>query len=184
MKVMEENIFQLKITLKSSKPPIWRRVLVKNSLKLEDLHYLIQSIFENWDNSHLHVFIVGKETYGNSEDDDYDENEVILLDVLPEAGNKMSYIYDFGDNWDHEIVLEKVLKIEKGQEYPICIDGKRACPYEDSGGVWGYESKLEITKDPKHACYKEVVEWMNEGDFDPEYFDLEKINKQLRRTFK
>lgn len=181
---MEKKTFQLKIILKGSKPPIWRRVLVKNSFSLGDLHYVIQSCFEQWDNSHLHMFIVKKETCGNSEDDDYDENEVSLFGVLARIGSKMSYIYDFGDDWDHEIELEKVLKIDQGQKYPVCIDGKRACPYEDSGGVWGYESKLEIMSDQKHPYYKDVVEWMNEGNFNPDHFDLEKINKRLKEIFK
>lgn len=83
------------------------------------------------------------------------------------------YVYDFGDSWEHEIRLEKILPREK-RKYPACIAGKRACPPEDCGGIWGYEEFLEIIKDPEHEEYEDMLDWVG-GEFDPEHFDIEDV---------
>jgi hypothetical protein len=84
------------------------------------------------------------------------------------------YEYDFGDDWQHKITLEKILPAKEGEKYPVCIDGKRACPPEDVGGVCSYAEFLEILKDPNHEDYEESIEWAGE-DFDPELFDPKSI---------
>ena len=83
---------------------------------------------------------------------------------------KATYVYDFGDNWEHTVTLEKIVPRKKGRQYPVCLKGKRACPPEDCGGVWGYKDLLEIISDPDHEEYDEMMEWLDE-DFDPEAFD-------------
>ena len=114
------------------------------------------------------------------------QDEVFDREVLPSGKQKIadffstenrtaSYVYDFGDSWEHKIQLEKILPGEKGVEYPICIKGKRACPPEDCGGVWGYAELLEIIKDPKHEEYEEMMEWLGE-EFDPDHFDVKEVS--------
>jgi len=178
-----ESIYQLKITLEDSKPPIWRRVLVLDSIKLDELHELIQIVM-GWENYHLHQFHCGGTFYSlpNDEFDDFDakdETKYKLSQLLTAEKSSMRYEYDFGDGWLHKIVLEKILPFDSTVELPLCVTGKRACPPEDCGGVWGYESLLEILKDKKHPEHEDMLEWLG-GDFDPEDFDLDEINAQLR----
>lgn len=179
---MSDVIFQLKITLKGSKPPIWRRVLVKNSINLTELHKTIQRSM-GWYNSHLHQFIVGHEYYGEPMPDfDFDvedESKVLLKHVLNQPKKKIIYEYDFGDSWEHEVLLEKIIAEVADTQYPQCIKGKGACPPEDVGGVWGYAEFLETIKDKNHPEHEEMLEWVG-GDFDPIEFDLDEVNKALK----
>src|SRR5262249_4936275 len=92
---------------------------------------------------------------------------------------KFRYTYDFGDNWRHTIQVEKVLAPAAGERYPKCVKGKRACPPEDCGGVWGYAELLEALADPKHKRHEELKEWVG-GEFDPEAFDIEAVNDELQ----
>ena len=175
-------IYQLKVTLDESRPPIWRRILVPGNVTMEHLHYVIQ-VAMGWTNSHLHQFIVGQ-TYIGEPDPDYgfemkDERRVKLDQVAPGEGFKFRYEYDFGDSWLHNLLVEKVLEPEPGQQVPVCIKGKRACPPEDVGGVWGYEEFLAAIGDPEHSEHKDYLEWIG-GEFDPEEFDLDETNELLR----
>jgi hypothetical protein len=176
-------IYQLKVTLKDSKPPIWRRILVPADVNLAKLHQILQAAM-GWLGGHLHQFIVGGVYYGEPHPDFGDEIEnerrVKLSQAASEVKDRFIYEYDFGDSWEHQIVVEKILPAELGVRYPICIAGKRACPPEDCGGVWGYESLLEAISDPKNPEHEEMLEWVGE-DFDPEAFDLEEINEGLNR---
>jgi len=182
MKTADVPIYQIKVTLEGSKPPIWRRLLVRSDITLGDLHDIIQAAFGWWD-YHLHQFIVGDTYFGvpNPDYDDYmemnDEQGVMLNQIAPREGFKFRYEYDFGDSWLHLVLLEKILPPEPGQDYPLCIKGRRAGPPEDVGGIWGYYSYLEAIRDPKHPEHDEYLEWR--GEFDPEAFDLEKINAAL-----
>ena len=88
------------------------------------------------------------------------------------------YEYDFGDGWEHKIVLEKIHPFEKDIPLPVCKKGKRSCPPEDCGGIWGYQDFLDIIQDSSHAEYEETMEWIG-GEFDPESFDIEKVNSIL-----
>lgn len=185
-KKSENKIYQLKIILKGIKPPIWRRVQVESNMTLGELHHLIQDVM-GWYNCHLHQFDCEGVLYADlSTEEDLecfdkakDENKTALNKVLRQEKQKMRYDYDFGDSWEHEIVLEKILKPEEGMPYPVCLDGKRSCPPEDCGGEYGYQNLLDILKDPKHPEYKEWKEWLPEG-FDSEAFDVKERNDIIR----
>jgi len=180
--VVLHKIYQIKITLKKIKPPVWRRLQVTNDTGLQKLHAIIQ-VAMGWSNSHLHQFIAGDTYYGEPDpdyDDDVmeDENGVTISQLVSGEGARFHYEYDFGDSWDHEILVEKILPMEKGTQYPVCIKGKRACPPEDIGGVWGYSDFLETIMNPKDPEYEDMLEWAG-GDFDPEAFDIEEVNRRL-----
>ncbi len=183
------QIYQLKIVLNGSKPPIWRRVLVASDIRLSRLHQVIQRVM-GWENYHLHQFVVGKRPnfvfygeltpeYGNFGPPMENEALTKLNQLLKSAKDNFVYEYDFGDGWEHTILLEKILPPEDGGVYPRCIKGKRACPIEDSGGIWGYENLLNIITDPKNPEYEELLDWVGDDDFDPEYFDLDAVNRAL-----
>ena len=146
-------VFQIKVTLEGSKPPIWRRLLIRSDITLGDLHRIIQAAFGWWD-SHLHQFIVGGTYYGEPHPDYSgfvdmrDEQEVALGQIAVGKGFKFRYEYDFGDSWLHQILVEKILPADEGQDYPVCIKGRRACPPEDVGGIWGYYYFLEAIQVP------------------------------------
>lgn len=182
------TIYQLKVTLKGSKPPIWRRIQVKSNFRLSDLHGVIQSVM-GWDGGHLHQFIHNGQYFGEPSDDDddwsevTDEDQVKLSDLNLRAKSKFDYEYDFGDGWIHVIVLEKTFPVEKGVSYPRCIDGKLACPPDDCGGIWGYYEMLQALSDPKHPEHKDTKEWLSRK-FDPEAFDLEGTDAALGEAFK
>jgi hypothetical protein len=176
-----DSIYQIKVTLRGSRPPIWRRIQVPGDMTLADLHDVIQAVMGWWD-YHLHQFIV-EETYYGVPHPDYmmdmvDEGGVRLKEVADE-GSRFLYEYDFGDSWVHVLEVEEVFAPEPGQAYPVCVDGRRAAPPEDVGGVWGYEQYLEAMADPDHPEHEMYREWR--GDFDPEAFDLEEINAALRK---
>jgi len=179
----DATVFQIKVTLEGGKPPIWRRLLVRSDITLSDLHRIIQAAF-GWENYHLHQFIVGGTYYGEPHPDylDYmdmhDEQEVTLGQISTGEGFEFRYEYDFGDSWLHQVLVEKVLPVELGQTHPACIAGRRACPPEDVGGIWGYDHFVEAIQDPNHEEHKEYLEWVG-GPFDPEAFDLKEINQAL-----
>jgi hypothetical protein len=177
-----QTVYQLKITLKGVKPPVWRRVQVLNDMSLQQLHYLIQVIM-GWTESHLHQFTIAGIEYGQPlpeyEFNVANEARVKLSQVVSGEKFKFFYTYDLGDCWEHEILVEKVLPREAEQLYPICLAGKRACPPEDCGGTWGYEEFVEAIQSPDHPDHEEMLEWVG-GEFDPNAFDRDEINQQLR----
>jgi len=170
-------VYQLKITLRDIKPPVWRRVLVKDCT-LTRLHDVIQTCM-GWSDSHLHAFEIGGEQYGEPDPDGTMETEdarrVQLSQIVAQGYKKFAYVYDFGDNWDHTIQVEKVLAPEPGVRYPCCIAGKRACPPEDCGGPPGYDDFLEAIRNPSNPEHEDMLEWIG-GEFDPEAFDIEAVN--------
>lgn len=182
-KVSDAPIYQLKVTLRDSKPPIWRRLQVRGDTRLDRLHLIIQ-IAMGWTDSHLHQFIVGGVYYGEPDPewdmDVEDEGKIQLNQVASGEKVKFFYEYDFGDGWQHEVLVEKILEPEPETRYPSCIKGKRNCPPEDVGGVWGYEELLEAIQDEDHPEHGEYLEWID-GPFDPEAFDLEEVNQALRK---
>ena len=175
------NIFQLKITLKHIRPLIWRRIQVPADIKLGRLHDILQATM-GWEDCHLHQFIAD-DTYYGIPDPDFPSNirseSNVRLDKIVKPGDTLTYEYDFGDSWQHEIKIEKMLTPED-QRYPVCLAGKRACPPEDCGGFPGYQRLLRILRNPKHKEYEDMLDWIG-GDFDPEAFDLVEINKDLWR---
>jgi Plasmid pRiA4b ORF-3-like protein len=174
-------VYQLKVTLKDVRPPIWRRVQVKDCT-LAKLHDVIQDVM-GWEDCHLHAFRIGDEEYGPPDPHGMleveDEARMKLSQVVGQGHKKFTYNYDFGDNWDHEILIEKTLEAEAGVKYPRCVAGKRACPPEDCGGPWGYGSFLQAISDPANKRHEELLEWIG-GEFDPEAFDVEAVNERLR----
>jgi hypothetical protein len=178
----KERIYQLKVTLRDSRPPIWRRLLVSDTINLFDLHKIIQ-LAMGWTNSHLHQFIINGEYYSIPSDEDWkpviDEREYQIAKIAPNEQRKFIYEYDFGDSWEHDVLVEKILPTEPDTEYPVCIDGEQACPPEDVGGVWGFEEFLKAMKDPKHEEHESYVTWWG-GQYDPEAFDLKEVNEGLQ----
>lgn len=181
--------FQLKVTLMGSRPPIWRRILVPNTITLGKLHQVLQVVM-GWEDEHLHQFVQGRELYGVPDKEEVffgmsvnDENKTILSSLLSKEKEWLTYEYDFGDGWEHKLVLEKKLPFDSAMQLPHCIKGKRACPPEDCGGIWGYMNLIGIMSDKSSTEYAERAEWLEENfgidNFDPEFFDLELINEQL-----
>jgi|SRR5665213_313861 len=180
-KVDPKSIYQLKVTLKDINPPIWRRILVSPSTSLFQLHDILQ-LAMGWMDSHLHEFTKDETHYQPPEEDaesEYVNSKTALLGrVLTAPGDKMEYLYDFGDGWEHEIILEQVRTTEPGRKYPYCADGERACPPEDCGSIPGYQDLVEAMGSPKHPDRKKFIEWL-EGTYDPEEFDLALVNSDL-----
>jgi len=175
----------MKVTLKGTKPPIWRRIQVAGDTTLRELHDVLQVVME-WEDAHLHQFIIEGEYYGSPSPFDgffdlemSDERRFKLAQVVSGEKSKFAYEYDFGDSWLHEIVVEKILSPQEGKHYPVCLTGKRACPPEDCGGVRGYYELLEAVRNPQHPAHDEMLEWLGE-DFDPDAFDLDKVNQRLQ----
>lgn len=180
------TVFQLKITLIDIKPPIWRRVQTRDCT-LAKLHAIIQ-VSMGWFNSHLHLFEIGEDRYGDrgqwprdylEELETLDERKLKMSQITGRRIKKFGYEYDMGDGWRHTILIEKTLPAIAGVKYPRCIDGKRACPPEDCGGPWGYGDFVEAIQNRKHKRHRELIEWIG-GEFDPEKFDLELVNEELQ----
>jgi len=176
-------VYQLKVTLEGSRPPIWRRLLVEADLSLATLHDAIQAAF-GWQDSHLHVFQTAFGDFGHADRElgHRAEKPVNLEQVAPRAGDRLRYTYDFGDDWVHEIVVEKVLDRDPSVAYPTCTGGRRAAPPDDCGGIWGYDELREALADPEHPDHEERLEWMGLADpaeFDPAAFDPDEVNRAL-----
>ena len=176
------SVFQLKIALDYLKPQIWRRVEVPDCT-LDVLHEVIQRAMP-WNSSHLWCFIVGKTRYIDPEFMDFPEDRpatIATLGYLHASGvKKFKYEYDFGDGWEHLVTIEKVVTREAEVKYPRVTAGARACPPDDCGGFPGYEYLLSILSHPEHEKYRERMEWLG-GPFDPEAFDIDSANKELRQ---
>ena len=183
-------LYQLKITLRRSKPPIWRRVVVRADLRLDRLHTVIQ-IAMGWTNSHLHQFSASPgfalTFYGTPDpecagmgSEALNEKRHTVADVAPAAKRKFGYEYDFGDSWEHQIAVERILPPDPAFKHPVCLAGANACPPEDCGGIWGYYNLLGILADPKHPEHEEMKGWMG-GEYDPAAFDLNSINSVLKQ---
>jgi hypothetical protein len=180
-------LLQFKITLRDSKPPIWRRIQVRDCT-LDKLHEHIQTSM-GWTNAHLHRFEIGGKRFGDPGlfEEDFEEFEYLdstrtrISQILPNSGKRFrfNYEYDFGDGWVHEVLFEGCPQLELGTKYPICLEGDRACPPEDVGGIWGYAEFLEALADPNHEQHAEFLKWT--GPFDPEEFDAEGATKAMKK---
>ena len=182
------RVFQLKVTLKGTKPAIWRRVLVESSATLDQLHEVIQAAF-GWWNYHLYEFEFGRTRYGIPDPDGFDfgpptrDARKARLDQVAGAGSAFTYTYDFGDNWEHKVTVEKVLDASPVASLPACIDGRRAGPPEDCGGVWGYDELLAILGDPSHPEHAERAQWASAwggAALDPDAFAPDEFSDNLR----
>jgi len=177
------SIISLKVALRGTKPPIWRRLLAPADMTLGDLHEAIQAAM-GWEGGHLHAFDIGGRHYGDraNVDDVADEGRLTLGEVRRSGVARFGYTYDFGDDWEHTVTIEKTLPAAQGTVYPTCVAGKRACPPEDCGGPWGYQELLDIIADPAHPERAERLEWLGE-EFDPEEFSVEVANATLAARF-
>jgi len=181
------DIFQLKISLRGvSNPPVWRRVAVPGDIALADLHAVIARSM-GWNGGHLHVFETGSAEYGTTGYDlgHIDDSRVPLSEVLSVPGTKLRYTYDFGDDWRHDVKLEKILPEEPGVTYPFCLAGKGACPPDDCGGAWGYAELKDVLAEPGHERHQDMLNWMClvSGDaFDPKAFSAAEANARLGRA--
>lgn len=179
-----QDIYQLKVTLLGTNPPIWRRILVPADLSLAKLHKVLQ-IAMGWHDEHMHEFRAGRRRFGRPEPQDpfmrmphvESERTVLLSAVLGRAGAKMTYSYDFGDSWEHGVVLEKRLPVGPHTTCPICTDGQLACPPEDCGGIPGYYDLLDALSDQGHPRHEEIQDWI--GEFDPHAFSVDQVNRHL-----
>jgi Plasmid pRiA4b ORF-3-like protein len=182
-------VYQLKITLRDvSKPPVWRRVLVRAGITLRDLHEIIQQAM-GWENCHMHVFSIGWQEYGSPDPElgHASDKKARLSEVLAVPGDRLRYTYDFGDDWEHDIVLEEIRPAEPGEAYPVCVAGKGACPPEDCGGAWGYANLKEILASPSHEEHQEMLDWLGldtAAEFDPAELSIDEVNDRLGRLVK
>jgi hypothetical protein len=181
-------MYQLKILLSGSLPPIWRRVLVPMDMSLKDLHLVIQTVM-GWENSHLHAFMKDGTTYQGdiSEEDKLfsrnlkDYKGIRISDLLTKEKERISYVYDFGDDWHHEIILEKTIPEGTGFDRPICTDGAMNSPPEDCGGIPGYHKFLRNLKQPNSKNIREIWSITGGLSFNPDLFDRAQVNKLLKK---
>ena len=189
MKSPKPAVFEFKISLKDITPTIWRRFQVKSNITLEELHVVLQIVM-GWTDSHLHSFTFSGTQYSWAEEqceldecNMKDETGIKLYTLIHAPKDSFIYDYDFGDDWKHNVLLERVLPVERGVYYPRCLDGKRACPPEDCGGSGGYDEIMNAIKNPENPEYKEIYDWISDDTgkvlYEPEKFDVETINKIL-----
>lgn len=182
-----QAIYQLNVALQESRPLIWRCVQVPSAMTLPKLHRTLQIVL-GWEDYHLHEFRIDGKAYAEPDPEDHhfgrevtDERRVALTTVLSAVGSSFEYIYDFGDNWRHDILLEAILPVTPRKRYPVCLGGARSAPPENVGGIDGYEWYLAALADPQHEEQRRLLEWR--GRFDPEYFPITSVNRQLRKAF-
>jgi len=188
----EPNALQIRVTLDAIEPAIWRRLVVPWTWHLGQLHLAIQAAF-NWWSYHLHEFRIGSLRYGDPQTEDewatetsarlFDETEVRLLDFGREPGVSFTYLYDFGDDWHHTVEIERLLALDIAPRAGACIDGARARPPEDVGGVPGYERFLAVMADPNDPEHDETKRWCG-GHFDPAWFDLTLTDKDVKNALR
>ncbi|MBL8025000.1 MAG: plasmid pRiA4b ORF-3 family protein [Fibrobacteres bacterium] len=179
-----DKIALFKVSIDGIEPLIWRRFAIPLSETFETFHKTIQK-FMGWKNYHLFEFKVpslsGYVKIGSPDPEEppsirnLPEKKVKISDYMFKVNDRAKYIYDFGDNWEHTIQLESFINKEADKKYPMLIDGARACPPEDCGGVWGYENLVKALSDPEHPEHKEIREWVGEK-FDPVKFDYISIS--------
>jgi hypothetical protein len=178
------STYQLKITLVGIRPPIWRRIQVPSMMPLCCLHDTFQAVM-GWTDSHLHQFEKDGKYWGVPETDEFgdlelnDESKVAVSKLLKAEGDSVVYVYDFGDDWRHEVVLEKIVASDTTTK-PVCLAGERRCPPEDVGGPHGYQEFLEAIFQPKHEEFDHFRGWAG-GKFHAEEFDLKAVNAVLSR---
>jgi hypothetical protein len=178
-----QSAFQLRLQLNDVDPVVWRRLIVPGSVRMAKLSEMLLAAM-GWTNSHLHAFRVGDVRYGMNVDEysdgEIDEKQVTVLQALRDE-RRFVYDYDFGDSWEHDVVIEDLSWTYFGLKFAVCIDGERACPPEDVGGPWGYTEFLAAIADPDHEERESYLEWVG-GSFDPARFDLATANAALQKV--
>jgi len=184
---MSDAVIRLKIELQDTKPPIWRRIEVPSAISLKDLHSVIQAAM-GWENVHLFRFEAGRERidgpglggagpYGQSS---ITAGRVRLDDLTARNIKRFTYLYDMGDNWEHELRIENVLPADAAVLYPRYIDGAGRCPPEDVGGIPGFYNLVEALGDPTHPDHEHLMEWHG-GPFDQTAIATDEIRKRLTK---
>lgn len=177
-------IVQIKVKLLGvTKPPVWRRLRLRADTRLDHLHEMIVAAF-GWQDHHMHCFSSGHDEFGvpDPELGFIDERRVTLGELIGGVGDRLRYTYDFGDDWQHEIVVEELLDPDPDVHYPALVATKGACPPEDCGGPWGYAELKEILADPGHEQHQEMLEWLgldNGSEFDPNAAATDEIEQEL-----
>ena len=177
-------IYQFKVTLKESHPRIWRRIQVPDCT-LGELHEVLQVVM-GWEDCHLHQFVVNGKHFGEATHDDLD------MEIEDEDGIRSARSYD-GQEHSPDRLRVRLRRLLAARDrpgenpgtraevkYPRCVEGARACPPEDVGGIWGYAEFLEAISDPSHEDHADMVDWIG-GKFDPEKFSVDEVNKELRK---
>jgi hypothetical protein len=179
------TVHQMKVTLRDIKPPIWRRIVIPSDYRLDEVAALILEAM-GWNNTHLHAFFIGDRSYDQPFPDApeaLDERQFTLREVFDEVGTRMRFDYDFGDGWEHDVVLEAVRLETKAEREPLCLAGKRACPPEDCGGPHGYENLIRIIEEgPSSDWDRELVDWLPPG-YDPKLFDAGEATEAMQNLF-
>jgi hypothetical protein len=179
-----DKIYQIKVGLLEINPLIWRRFLIPANVTLHRLHLVLQDVM-GWQNYHLYRFRIGKKEYSTPDPD----NELYELDfknsfrvklgnIIKEKGSIFLYVYDFGDGWEHQLLVEDIIERDPKKQYPLCLEGEYASPPEDSGGPDRYMKLLEIIKNPYHDEFQTIRTWLGKK-FDPYKFDLILANLRL-----
>jgi hypothetical protein len=179
---MPDKLYQLHIELEEIKPPIWRRFAVKSDITLDRLHDVIQIVM-GWTDSHAHGFVIeGKRYVENpeSEEDGINEAAVSLCDVVKKKGIEFTYIYDYGDDWEHRLKVEKANVPYDRRHGPLfCLEGRGACPPEDVGGVSGFKEFCKAMSNKAHPSHEEYCDWYGEESFERDRFDVDDVNLSL-----
>jgi hypothetical protein len=171
------HVYQIKVTLIDIRPLIWRRFRVYSDITFRDLHNILQIVM-GWENYHLYQFLLSSHQFVESQLGAGDKPATHRLDeFVQHEGAVLRYEYDFGDSWQHDLELEKILAYTR-KPCPICTHGRRACPPEDSGGAWGYQELVAAMKRRRGSEYRHYVEWLG-GPFDPQAFDIDDVNSML-----
>ena len=180
---MNPPIYRLKVVLRGIRPSIWRRLEVPADLTLFELHRAIQGAI-GWTDSHLHQFLHRGIYYGAPDREfgmpTVSERRTVLRDLLGQPRDRLIYEYDFGDGWEHDVILEAITEPERGARYPRVVAGKRACPPEDVGGYPGYAEFVAAVTDPTHVEHERMIQWAG-GPYDPERFDILVANDRIPR---
>lgn len=187
-----QEIIQLNISLTHSDPIIWRQILVTKDTTFFELHHIIQIVM-GWDNYHMFEFDLegyrigevdeNEKSNGYGSDQVLDSTTVTLSDIISQQKDIITYVYDFGDSWKHQIKVEKFHSIDKSMKYPTCIGGQMNCPPEDCGGIHSFYHYVDVLKNKKHPEYKEISQWIGKK-YNIEQFDLEKVNRNLKKLDK
>jgi hypothetical protein len=176
-------VFELRVTLRHVEPPVWRAVRVPADAPLVVLHEVLQTTL-GWTNSHLHEFRVGDIRFGILDTDDERfcvDERAAPLGAVARLGSAFVYHYDFGDDWEHDVAVERV--VPRGEDTICCTGGARACPPEDCGGPHGYAHMLQVLANPRDEEHADMKLWAPRR-FDAEKFDASAVNKRLLKISK
>lgn len=173
----------LRIELVGVEPLVWRRLVVPSETKLPRLNRLLEAVM-GWEGYHLHMFEIGDLHFGALDEDDddvIDERRITVRQLLPRVGSQLRWVYDFGDNWNHDVIVDTIEESSAGARAPMCTAGAQACPPEDCGGVGGYGELRAVLADPAHEEYEHLRAWAGAG-FDADAFDAAAVTRRLRRV--